>query len=126
MSNFVRAFLPISITLFTLIPAFASLELSKPPDIVELKDKEGGRLDGTPWSSTSLAEKGKVQVLFYVDPDEKDANVAFEDELKIKADNEGYVFDSIAVINMAATWKPNWIISSILEGKQKKFPDTLY
>ena len=114
-------------TLF-LVPTLANAELSlnQQPVAIELKDKNGGRLDGTPWSSQSILEKEKVQVLFYVDPDEKDTNLSFEDELKRKADNEGYEFDSIAVINMAATWKPNWIISSILKGKQKKFPDTLY
>ena len=107
-------------------PSLAQLEVSKIPETIELKEKDGGCLDGSPWSSSSLSEKGKVQVLFYVDPDEKDANTKFEDELKVKADDEGYEFDSVAVINMAATWKPNWIISSILEGKQKKFSDTLY
>ena len=27
---------------------------------------------------------------------------------------------------MAATWKPNFAIQSVLEGKQKKFPHTTY
>ncbi len=52
--------------------AWAGLEMGQVPPKVELKDKLGGRLDGTPWSSHEL--KGKVHVIFYVDPDEKDIN----------------------------------------------------
>jgi hypothetical protein len=52
---------------------WAGLEIGKVPDRITLKDKSGGRLDGTPWSSQEL--KGtKVSVIFYVDPDEKDLN----------------------------------------------------
>ena len=34
---------------------------------VILKDKVGGTMDGSPWSSASLV--GKNHVIFYVDPD---------------------------------------------------------
>ena len=33
---------------------------------------------------------------------------------------------SVAVINLAATWKPNSIIGLILSSKQKEFPKTIY
>ena len=58
----------------SLVPAaaWAGAELGQVPPKVELKDDIGGRLDGKPWSSDEL--KGKVHVLFYVDPDEKDTN----------------------------------------------------
>jgi len=32
----------------------------------------------------------------------------------------------VAIINMAATWLPNFAIASSLESKQKKYPNTIY
>ena len=102
---------------------WASAELGKVPPKVELKDKLGGRLDGTPWSSEEL--QGKVHVLFYVDPDEKDTNNDTSEALdKEKFPREK--FQSVAIINMAATFMPNFLISSSLKEKQEKYPRTIY
>jgi len=100
-----------------------SVEPGQIPQPVELKEKAGGRLDGTPWSSEEL--KGRVHVLFYVDPDEKDTNNEASDALdREKFSSEK--FQSVAIINMAATWLPNFAISSSLEEKQKRYPRTIY
>jgi YtfJ family uncharacterized protein len=109
---------------FFLTPlAWAGMEMGQVPSVVELKGDLGGRLDGNPWSSDEL--KGKVHVLFYVDPDEKDTNNETSEALdKEKFPREK--FQSVAIINMAATWLPNFAISSSLEEKQKKYPRTLY
>lgn len=95
---------------------------SEPPSIT-LKGDKGGRVDGAPWSSDML--KGKVWLLFYVDPDEKDANEAMEkalDERDFPKEKVG----SVGVINMEATWLPNALIASALEDKQENFPQTVY
>ncbi len=57
----------ILVSVFFANRAAPAVELGEIPPKVELKDKLGGRLDGTPWSSEEL--RGKVHVLFYVDPD---------------------------------------------------------
>lgn len=103
--------------------AWAGAEVGQVPSKVELKDNLGGRLDGKPWSSDEL--KGKVHVLFYVDPDEKDTN----NETSEALDKEKFPaekFQSVAIINMAATFMPNFLISSSLKEKQEKYPRTLY
>jgi len=100
-----------------------AIEIGEIPPRVELKEKLGGRLDGTPWSSEEL--QGKVYVLFYVDPDEKDTNNEASDAL----DREKFPMDkfqSVGIINMAATWLPNFAISSGLKDKQKRYPRTIY
>ena len=80
-------------------------------------------MDGTPWSSEEL--KGRVHVLFYVDPDEKDTNNDASEALdKEKFPREQ--FQSVAIINMAATFMPNFLISASLKEKQEKYPRTLY
>jgi hypothetical protein len=109
----------------SLVPseAWAGAEMGQVPPTVELKDNLGGRLDGKPWSSEEL--KGKIHLLFYVDPDEKDTNNdASEaiDKEKFPAEK----FQSVAIINMAATIMPNFLISSSLKEKQEKYPRTLY
>ncbi|RPH90619.1 MAG: transcriptional regulator, partial [Desulfobacteraceae bacterium] len=99
------------------------MEIGEIPPKVELKEKLGGRLDGKPWSSEEL--QGKVHVLFYVDPDEKDTNNPASEALdkeKFPADK----FQSWAIINMAATFMPNFAINSALEKKQKLYPRTIY
>jgi YtfJ family uncharacterized protein len=112
----------VSLCFFT-ANAMADLKIGEVPKTVTLKDELGGRLDGSPWSSTELT--GKVSVVFYVDPDEKDLNNPASEALKA----EGFSlekYQSYGIINMAATWLPNFAISSSLEKKQKIYTNTIY
>lgn len=118
----------IKITVIVLIclfvqPVWAELELGKVPKTISLEGKKGGRLDGTPWSSAEF--KDKIMTLFYVDPDEKDLNNEASDALK-KEDFPPEKFQSYAIINMDATWLPNFAISASLEEKQKIYTTTIY
>ncbi len=114
----------LAIVLLAAVPlGVQAVELGQVPPRVELQGNLGGRLDGSPWRSDEL--QGKVHVLFYVDPDEKDTN----NEASEALDREKFPaekFQSVAVINMAATWMPNFAISLALEDKQKRYPRTLY
>jgi hypothetical protein len=100
-----------------------AVEIGEVPSKVELKDKLGGRLDGKAWSSDEL--QGKVNVIFYVDPDESETNNPASEALR-KENFPEDKFQSWGMINMAATWKPNFAISKVLEGKQKEYPRTIY
>ena len=104
-------------------PVWAGLQVGQVPDKVELSGDKGGRLDGSLWSSDEL--KGKVHVLFYVDPDEKDLNNDASEALRLEEFPKDK-YQSFAMINMAATWLPNFAISSSLEEKQKKYPTAIY
>jgi len=108
---------------FLINQAAQAIELGEVPPKVELREKLGGRLDGKPWSSEEL--QGKVHVLFYVDPDEKDTNNDASEALdreKFSSDK----FQSVGIINMAATWLPNFAISSAIKDKHKRYPETIY
>ncbi|MEN8302507.1 MAG: YtfJ family protein [Campylobacterota bacterium] len=94
-----------------------------PRSIVIDGDNGGMVLDGSAWDSSTVVDK--VYVMFYVDPDEKDTNNEFSATLKEKKYNRSD-YGSLAIINLAATWKPNFVIESILESKQEEFPDTIY
>jgi len=103
--------------------SLSALEVGTTPSTVTLEGDDGGRLDGSAWSSSELTQK--VHVVFYVDPDEKDLNNDFSDALKA-AELDRDHFGSVAIINMAATWLPNFAIASSLKKKQEKFKKTLY
>ena len=103
--------------------AVADLKIGEVPKAVTLEGDAGGRLDGTAWSSSELT--GKVSIVFYVDPDEKDLNNPTSEALKAEAfPLEKY--QSYGIINMAATWLPNFAISKSLKKKQKIYTSTIY
>lgn len=103
--------------------AWAGIEMGQVPERIELKGESGGHFDGTAWSSDEF--RGKVHVLFYVDPDKKDLNNEASEALR----REHFSLERVqtwAIINMAATWLPNFAISSALKEKQKLYPTTIY
>ncbi|MCF8146000.1 MAG: YtfJ family protein [Deltaproteobacteria bacterium] len=99
------------------------MEMGRVPTKVDLKGDLGGRLDGSPWSSSEL--QGKVHVIFYVDPDEKDLNNDASEALR-KEELPRDKYQSFAIINMDATWLPNFAISSALKEKQERYPTAIY
>ena len=102
-----------------------ALSVGQIPINVSIQGDDGGLVsDGeTLWSSTSI--KDKTFVVFYIDPDERATNFHFVELLKAK-DLDKNKFATIAIINLAATWKPNFVIESLLEAQQEEFPDTIY
>jgi uncharacterized protein len=102
-----------------------ALTLGEQPKNITITGENGGLVkDASEWNSSMLKER--VYVMFYVDPDEKDVNEHYSAALKKKNYSEQGDFSSIAIINLAATWKPNFVIEGILKSKQKEFPNTLY
>lgn len=100
-----------------------AIELGKVPTPVSIDGENGGKIDGTAWNSSML--KGKIYTVFYVDPDERDLNNPLADALKAKKYDRKKV-NSVAIINLAATWLPNVILEAKLKEKQKIFPHTIY
>ena len=100
-----------------------AIEIGKVPSHVVIDGKNGGNVSGKAWDSSML--KGKIYTVFYVDPDEKDLNNPLADALKARKFDRKKV-NSVAIINLAATWIPNVILETMLKKKQEKFPDTMY
>ena len=100
-----------------------AIEVGKVPSMVSLSGDNGGKVDGSSWNSRSL--KGKVHIVFYVDPDERKLNESLSQALK-KRHFDRTKYASVAMINLAATWLPDAVLESKLKSKQKEFPDTIY
>jgi hypothetical protein len=107
-----------------LVAGVSALEVGEIVKPVTLTAKDGVQVkNNSSWSSDSL--KGRVSVIFYVDPDEKDANSKFSKIIEEqKFDKKSFV--KVAIVNLAATWKPNFVISKLLASKQKDLPDNIY
>ena len=108
--------------LLLLLP-LAAAQVGRPLPELTLSGKEGGRVDGTPFDSHQLG--GKITVIFYIDPDKKSLNDAFTEALKARHYDRNR-YQSVAIVNMAATWMPNFAIAAALKSKQEKYPDTIY
>jgi len=113
-----RLLLPLFIATLTF-----ALEVGIYPETVVLEGDKGAKVTGEPFTTASLKEK--VHVLFYVDPDEKELNEHVVSALKAEAFDRS-LYASVAVINMDATWLPNFAIASMLAKKQEEFPHTIY
>lgn len=100
-----------------------ALEIGKKPAEIVLDGKDGGRLDKTPWSSSELQKT--AWAVFYVDPDESDANIATEEALDA-LDIPNSILQAAAIINYKGTMLPNFAINIALKNKEKKYPNTLY
>lgn len=101
----------------------AELPLHQKPPLLELQGHCGGRLNGEKWSGNEIS--GKVFSVYYVDPGKADVNEPLFEALKA----ENFPADkvqSVAIINMKATWMPGRVLSMVLKRKQKKYPYTLY
>ncbi len=101
----------------------SAIVVGEVPKEVTIDAENGGLLSDKPWHSSML--KDKVYVLFYVDPDEKDTNNGFSEALKKNA-YDLKNFGTVAIINLKATWLPNFAIESSLKSKQKEYPNTTY
>ncbi|MCK9472907.1 YtfJ family protein [Sulfurimonas sp.] len=101
-----------------------AITIKEIPKNVTIQGENGGLAgNDAAWDSSTI--KDKVYVMFYIDPDEKDTNEHFSKKLNEKKyDKTNY--GNIAIVNLAATWKPNVVIENLLKSKQKEFPDTIY
>ncbi|MBN2781110.1 MAG: transcriptional regulator [Candidatus Marinimicrobia bacterium] len=116
----------IVLTVLALFAGFAFAEgilVGEKPVKLEISGKDGGRLDKTPWCSSEL--NTTAWCLFYVDPDESDLNTLAEETLDAE-DISKDLLKTVAVINYKATKLPAFAVTMVLNGKQKKYPDTLY
>ena len=102
------------------LSAYAIQTGDVPPKVL-LKGDNGGKHDGKAWSSEMLV--GKVHTVLYMDPDEREEAMPFLDELNSQNfDKKSY--ETIAIVNLGATWMPNAILEAMLNKKQKELNNT--
>ncbi len=108
--------------LITLTVFIFALQLGEKVPTAILDGKNGGYINGTAWSSKTL--KGKVHLLLYADPDKKEAMSTLIDMLK--SNRFANKLTTVAIINMKATWLPDFVIEKKLKSKQKELQHIRY
>ncbi len=106
--------------------AMYAIELGEKVPNITLSGDEGGFVkNDKPFRLQDL--EGKIFVIMFADPDERSDGEALNKALKeAKKSFPENSMQSIALINLKATWKPNWIISKIIRSKQEKYPTTWF
>ncbi len=120
---FFKDFVLVLVAVMAAAGSARGLVVGRQAPAIVLEGGNGGRVDGTAWRSSELT--GKVHTVFYVDPDEQKLNEHVEQALK----KESFPLDhynSVGIINMAATWIPNFLITKRLKAKQEEFSHTTY
>ncbi|MBC8258751.1 MAG: transcriptional regulator [SAR324 cluster bacterium] len=102
----------------------AKLPFGEIPPIIILADDSGAKIDGASWSSEEL-NSGKITILFYADPDVGEINAHVNDAVKAEKFPQEK-FTTVAILNMAATWIPNAVISLKLKSKQRENKNLIY
>ena len=90
---------------------------------VTLEKENGGTSNDKPWHATSL--RGKVHVVLYMDPDERKGTQPLLDALN-QLDVDPKAYSTVAIVNLSATWMPDYILESILSKKQKELKNTSF
>jgi len=104
---------------------FAEADTTKPLTPLVLEGDNGGSFDGSSWSSDVL--KGKITMLMYVDPDEKNKGEVFKPTIEaFEKDLDFSKFQILVIINLNATWKPDAIIKKMMKSKVDTYPKRTY
>ncbi|MBT7163080.1 MAG: transcriptional regulator [Victivallales bacterium] len=118
-----------TLRIFAMVACFVSVSVLAYPrpggtlSAVRLNGKTGGLVSGGAWTSNSMV--GKVRVVFYVDPDEKELNDHVGRAID-KAELDQAYYGSVAIIKMGATWMPGFAVGHALKAKQKQYPRAVY
>jgi predicted transcriptional regulator len=107
------------VLLWTVSAAFAAeLKVGEKASDFKLKDSTGKE-----YTLDDPQFQGKVLYIAYVDPDEKDTNNHVEDTLK-KEKESGALdkdrYEGFGIVNLKATWLPDFAIKSAVKKKKKK------
>lgn len=90
---------------------------------ITLEKKDGGQSNASAWHSKSL--QGKVHVLLYMDPDERETVNPFLDELNAQSYDEKH-YSTVAIVNLAAMWMPDFVLETMLKKKQEELKNTTF
>ncbi len=101
----------------------AAINVGEKPELVNFNGEAGATVDGKPWSTEAL--KDRLWLMFYIAPSRRDDNEALKEALKAEQFPEDKL-STVAIINMASTWVPKFILEAALKKNQERFPRVTY
>ena len=104
---------------------FAQVDMTKPLKNIVISEDNGGYVIGGSWNSSML--KGKTTMLMYVDPDEQPKGEIFKPTIEaFERDLDFNKFQILVILNLNATWKPDFLIKSLVKDKVGDYPTRIY
>ena len=90
-----------------------------------LEGDNGSYANGNRWDSSIL--QGKITLLVYFDPDERDKGKIFMPTLEaFERDLDFSQFQTILIVNLKATLIPCFLIKTVIKGQAKDHPGRNY
>lgn len=104
---------------------FAEVDMKQALHPVTLEGDNGSYYTGEAWDSSML--QGKTTMLMYVDPDEKNKGEVFKPTIEaFERDLDFDKFQILVILNLNATWKPDFVIRSLMKSKLTDYPKRTY
>ncbi len=124
MKNF-TIFMVLNIVPLVLSAAQTSDSLIQNLPHIILEGKNGGYADGGKWDSSVL--QGKITLLVYFDPDERDKGEVFMPTLEaFERDLDFRKFQTMLIVNLKSTRIPGFLIKSAIKRQSKDHPKRNY
>jgi len=115
----------ITLLIFTVASLFAEIDTQQPLSTITLEGDNGGYYSGKSWDSSVL--DGKTTLLMYVDPDEKGKGEVFKPTIEaFEKDLDFDKFQILVILNLDATWKPDFLIRKLMKSKLTDYPKRTY
>ncbi len=115
----------ITLITFAVASLFAEVDMEKSLSAITLEGDNGSYYTGEAWGSSML--KGKTTMLMYVDPDEKSKGEIFKPTIEaFEKDLDFNKFQILVILNLDATWKPDFVIRSLMKSKLTDYPKRIY
>ena len=110
---------------FIVASLLAEVDMQHPLPQVTLEGDNGGYYSGETWDSSML--QGKTTMLMYVDPDEKSKGEVFKPTIEaFEKELDFSTFQILVILNLNATWKPDFLIKSLMKSKITTYPKRTY
>jgi len=92
---------------------------------IVMEGKNGSYADGGKWDSSIL--KGKITLLVYFDPDERDKGEIFMPTLEaFEQDLDFSKYQTMLIVNLEATIIPSFLIKAAIRSQMKDHPERNY
>lgn len=109
----------------TVASLLAEIDMEHPLPPITLEGDNGSYYSGGTWSSSTL--QGRTTMLMYVDPDEKGKGELFKPAIEaFEKELDFSTFQILVIINLNATWKPDFLIKSLMKSKITTYPKRTY
>ena len=119
------AFIVLIVVPFIFLSAESPISTTRILPRISLEGDNGSYANGDRWDSSML--QGKITMLVYFDPDERDKGKIFMPTLEaFERDLDFSQFQILLIVNLKATWIPDLLIKAAIKSQATAYPRRNY